>query len=161
MQQNFLFLFISGALTKSQFPVFTIYAQKSCLSVRPCSRAWCIDRVQNYRLAGFTKRSTAATSRQDCFEMCLGENEFTCRYVNCKLTYNYRLSMTCDCEWNALHWLSEEVQRDFFGSSLVIITIIIIIISFICPRLFGSTVKYMNTTIYLFSIVRVMWNVDM
>lgn len=69
----------SGALTKSQFPVFTIYAQKSCLSVRPCSRAWCIDRVQNYKLNGFTKRSTTANSRQDCFEMCLGENEFTCR----------------------------------------------------------------------------------
>lgn len=75
----FVFVLISGALTKSQFPVFTIYAQRSCLSVRPCSRAWCIDRVQNYKLAGFTKRSTSATSRQDCFEMCLGENEFTCR----------------------------------------------------------------------------------
>lgn len=72
----------SGALTKSQFPVFTIYAQKSCLSIRPCSRAWCIDRVQNYKLNGFIKRSTTANSRQDCFEMCLGENEFTCRWVN-------------------------------------------------------------------------------
>lgn len=70
---------VTGALTKSQFPVFTIYAQKSCLGLRPCSRAWCIDRVQGYKLAGFTKRSAAATSRRDCLEMCLGENEFTCR----------------------------------------------------------------------------------
>lgn len=69
----------TGALTKSQFPVFTIYAQKSCLGLRPCSRAWCIDRVQGYKLAGFTKRSAAASSRRDCLEMCLGENEFTCR----------------------------------------------------------------------------------
>lgn len=69
----------TGALTKSQFPVFTIYAQKSCLGLRPCSRAWCIDRVQGYKLSGFTKRSAAATSRRDCLEMCLGENEFTCR----------------------------------------------------------------------------------
>lgn len=69
----------TGALTKSQFPVFTIYAQKSCLGLRPCSRAWCIDRVQGYKLSGFTKRSAAASSRRDCLEMCLGENEFTCR----------------------------------------------------------------------------------
>lgn len=73
---------LPGALTKSQFPVFTIYAQKSCLGLRPCSRAWCIDRVQGYKLAGFTKRSAAATSRRDCLEMCLGENEFTCRSAN-------------------------------------------------------------------------------
>lgn len=68
-----------GALTKSQFPVFTIYAQKSCLGVRPCARAWCIDRVQGYKLAGYEKRTATAESRQDCFEMCLGETEFTCR----------------------------------------------------------------------------------
>ncbi|KAJ6637402.1 hypothetical protein Bhyg_10132, partial [Pseudolycoriella hygida] len=73
---------LPGALTKSQFPVFTIYAQKSCLGLRPCSRAWCIDRVQGYKLSGFTKRSAAATSRRDCLEMCLGENEFTCRSAN-------------------------------------------------------------------------------
>lgn len=74
-----LIISFTGALTKSQFPVFTIYAQKSCLGLRPCSRAWCIDRVQGYKLSGFIKRSAAATSRRDCLEMCLGENEFTCR----------------------------------------------------------------------------------
>lgn len=76
----FVFVF-TGALTKSQFPVFTIYAQKSCLGLRPCARAWCIDRVQGYKLAGYVKRSGPASSRRDCLEMCLGENEFTCRYV--------------------------------------------------------------------------------
>lgn len=74
------FLFqITGALTKSQFPVFTIYAQKSCLAVRPCSRAWCIDRVQGYKLIGHEKRKATANSRRDCLEMCLGETDFTCR----------------------------------------------------------------------------------
>lgn len=73
----------SGALTKSQFPVFTIYAQKSCLKLRPCERAWCIDRVQGYTLKGHTKRSAPATSRQDCLEMCLGETDFLCRYFFC------------------------------------------------------------------------------
>lgn len=73
------FFLITGALTKSQFPVFTIYAQKSCLKLRPCERAWCIDRVQGYKLNGHVKRTAAATSRRDCLEMCLGETDFTCR----------------------------------------------------------------------------------
>lgn len=72
---------ISGALTKSQFPVFTIYAQKTCLGVRPCARAWCIDRVQNYRLDGHAKRVVSVTSRRDCLELCLGETEFICRWA--------------------------------------------------------------------------------
>ncbi|KAH8418045.1 hypothetical protein KR222_010941, partial [Zaprionus bogoriensis] len=82
---------LPGALTKSQFPVFTIYAQKSCLGVRPCARAWCIDRVQNYRLEGHAKRTLPVTSRRDCLELCLGENEFTCRSAN-----YYRASKTCE-----------------------------------------------------------------
>lgn len=77
-----LLLLFAGALTKSQFPVFTIYAQKSCLGVKPCERAWCIDRVQNYRLSGHAKSHQAVNSRQECLELCLGENEFQCRSVN-------------------------------------------------------------------------------
>ncbi|KAJ8917975.1 hypothetical protein NQ315_011428, partial [Exocentrus adspersus] len=70
---------LPGALTKSQFPVFTIYAQKSCLGVKPCERAWCIDRVQNYRLTGYVRSQQVVGSRQECLDMCLGENEFSCR----------------------------------------------------------------------------------
>jgi hypothetical protein len=73
------FLSISGSLIKSQFPVFTIYAQKSCLKMRPCERAWCIDRVQGYALKDHIKRSATAMSRQDCYEMCFGETDFLCR----------------------------------------------------------------------------------
>lgn len=77
---NFFFAFIfSGSLIKSQFPVFTIYAQKSCLKMRPCERAWCIDRVQGYALKDHIKRSATAMSRQDCYEMCFGETDFLCR----------------------------------------------------------------------------------
>ncbi|XP_052123217.1 uncharacterized protein LOC127749354 [Frankliniella occidentalis] len=68
-----------GALSRSQFPVFTIYAQKSCLGVKPCERAWCFDRVQGYQLSGFTRKQTPAASRQECLELCLGEREFPCR----------------------------------------------------------------------------------
>ncbi|XP_076374702.1 ZP and PAN domain-containing protein neyo [Megalopta genalis] len=71
-----------AALTQSQFPVFTIYAQKSCLAVRPCDRAWCIDRVQGYRLHGHTRRTMTASSRQHCLELCLGERDFLCRSSN-------------------------------------------------------------------------------
>ncbi|XP_055373821.1 uncharacterized protein LOC129607110 [Condylostylus longicornis] len=73
---------LPGALTKSQFPVFTIYAQKSCLGVKPCARAWCIDRVQNYKLNGHVKRTVNVNTRRDCLELCLGETEFQCRSAN-------------------------------------------------------------------------------
>ncbi|RLU26502.1 hypothetical protein DMN91_000298 [Ooceraea biroi] len=68
-----------GALSQSQFPVFTIYAQKSCLAVKPCERAWCIDRVQGHRLQGHARRTMTASSRQHCLELCLGERDFLCR----------------------------------------------------------------------------------
>ncbi|XP_063244254.1 uncharacterized protein LOC134543273 [Bacillus rossius redtenbacheri] len=71
-----------GALSRSQFPVFTIYAQKHCLTVKPCERAWCFDRVLRHRLSGHAKKQLAATSRQDCLELCLGEREFLCRSAN-------------------------------------------------------------------------------
>ncbi|XP_059218866.1 uncharacterized protein LOC106085376 [Stomoxys calcitrans] len=80
-----------GSLSRSQFPVFTIYAQKSCLGVRPCSKAWCIDRVQNYRLVDHVKTSQTVYSRRDCLELCLGETEFTCRSAN-----YYRHSGLCE-----------------------------------------------------------------
>ncbi|KAM7364243.1 uncharacterized protein ACRADG_000814 [Cochliomyia hominivorax] len=80
-----------GSLSRSQYPVFTIYAQKSCLGVRPCSKAWCIDRVQNYRLVEHVKSSQTVYSRRDCLELCLGETEFTCRSAN-----YYRHSGLCE-----------------------------------------------------------------
>ncbi|EDV93617.1 GH19413 [Drosophila grimshawi] len=73
---------LPGALTKSQFPVFTIYAQKYCHSKKPCLRAWYIDRVQNYKLRSEVKRSVSVSSRRQCSELCLDENEFTCRSAN-------------------------------------------------------------------------------
>ena len=84
---TYICFYVSGALTQSQFPVFTIYAQKSCLAVKPCERAWCIDRVQGHRLQGHTKRSTTASSRQHCLELCLGERDFLCRWVMTAILY--------------------------------------------------------------------------
>ncbi|KAH8417434.1 hypothetical protein KR222_004114 [Zaprionus bogoriensis] len=73
---------LPGSLSRSQYPVFTIYAQKSCFGVRPCSKAWCIDRVQGYRLPEHAKSSQSVATRRDCIELCLGETEFTCRSAN-------------------------------------------------------------------------------
>ncbi|XP_037909523.1 uncharacterized protein LOC119650659 isoform X2 [Hermetia illucens] len=95
---------LPGALTKSQFPVFTIYAQKSCLAIRPCARAWCFDRVQGYKLNGLIKRTATVSSRRDCLELCLGETEFTCRSANF-----YRATGACE--------LSEMDRITLAGSS--------------------------------------------
>ena len=40
-----------GQLTKSQYPVFTIYVQKNCLpSAASCDAAWSFERVMDYKL---------------------------------------------------------------------------------------------------------------
>lgn len=49
--------------------------------MKPCERAWCIDRVQGHRLQGHTRRTMNASSRQHCLELCLGERDFLCRWV--------------------------------------------------------------------------------
>ncbi|XP_036325298.1 uncharacterized protein LOC118738469 [Rhagoletis pomonella] len=92
---------LPGALAKSQFPVFTLYAQKLCLKVRPCARAWSIDRAQGYKLNGYAKRTYPVVSRKYCLELCLSEQEFTCRSANyyrntksCELSEMDRITLT-------------------------------------------------------------------
>lgn len=80
----------SGVLKPSQFPVFTIYAQKVCLSEEARSkcpgRIWTFERVLGYELRKFSKKVTSAESRLKCSEDCLLEKEFDCRSFN----YNVR-----------------------------------------------------------------------
>ncbi|XP_036223875.2 uncharacterized protein [Bactrocera oleae] len=95
---------LPGALAKSQFPVFTLYAQKSCLNQRPCSRAWYIDRVQGNKLIGYTKRKFPAETRHDCIQLCLSQAEFTCRSANFD-----RITKSCE--------LSEMDRMTLSGSS--------------------------------------------
>ena len=41
----------AGQLTKSQYPVFTIYVQKNCLpSASSCDAAWSFERVMDHEL---------------------------------------------------------------------------------------------------------------
>ena len=69
-----------GGLTASQFPVFTLYIQKTCLAGAPsCDRAWTFEKVGNFGLDKYAKKRGRATSRQNCELLCLTEQEFPCR----------------------------------------------------------------------------------
>ena len=73
-------ILISGGLTASQFPVFTLYIQKVCLPRAPiCDRAWTFEKVANYGMDKYAKKRGQVTSRQNCELMCLTEKEFPCR----------------------------------------------------------------------------------
>jgi len=101
-----------GALSPSQFPVFTLYAQKICVraSRSRCSRSWIFDRVSGFKLEGFTKRSRQYRSREDCMASCLAASTFTCRSIN----YNVN---TGDCYLSELDRNSISNPSDSFKIS--------------------------------------------
>jgi len=69
-------------LTKSQYPVFTIYVQKNCLPSAPsCNAAWSFERVMDHALDTEISKRGQVGSRQECMELCLKEVEFECRSV--------------------------------------------------------------------------------
>jgi len=64
-----------GELTPSQFPVFTIYVQKNCLSsAAVCGAAWSFERVMDHQLASNPIMSTRSESRNNCMELCLSND---------------------------------------------------------------------------------------
>jgi len=85
-------------LTKSQYPVFTIYVQKNCLaSAASCNAAWSFERVMDHQLDTEVRKSGVVGSRQECMELCLSEVEFECRSAmyttdtgECRLAENDR-----------------------------------------------------------------------
>ena len=68
-----------GELTPSQFPVFTIYVQKSCLpSAADCKAAWSYERVMQHSLDVEPMEVVGdAANKQGCMEACLTRP--TCR----------------------------------------------------------------------------------
>ncbi|CAG2113231.1 unnamed protein product, partial [Medioppia subpectinata] len=72
------------ALASSQFPVFTIYAQKVCLKDKnkSCTQGWAFERVNGFELKRMGKKSVKVMSRLDCMQLCLNERDFECRSVN-------------------------------------------------------------------------------
>jgi len=85
-------------LTKSQYPVFTIYVQKNCLpSAASCNGAWSFERVMDHQLDTEVRKNGVVGSRQECMELCLSEVEFECRSAmyttdtgECRLAENDR-----------------------------------------------------------------------
>ncbi|KAH9366355.1 hypothetical protein HPB48_006193 [Haemaphysalis longicornis] len=72
-----------ASLAVSQFPVFTLYAQKICLfGKRRCGRDWVFERVTGYALRDLARKRLRAISREECMDLCLDETEFACRSAN-------------------------------------------------------------------------------
>lgn len=72
----------SAALAVSQFPVFTLYAQKICVpSERPaCNSPWAYETVPGLALTKlFAKDIRPSDTRAQCASMCILEKEFICR----------------------------------------------------------------------------------
>ncbi|XP_071515914.1 uncharacterized protein [Panulirus ornatus] len=72
----------SAALAVSQFPVFTLYAQKVCLPKdRPaCSMPWAYESVPGLAVTKhFEVDTRPANTRGECAIMCLQEDQFICR----------------------------------------------------------------------------------
>ncbi|CAG2116050.1 unnamed protein product, partial [Medioppia subpectinata] len=69
---------------QSQYPVFTIFAQKICLSdkKRVCNKGWAFERVKGFEMKKYSKKSVKVMTRLECMQMCLNENDFECRSVN-------------------------------------------------------------------------------
>ncbi|CAH0773858.1 unnamed protein product [Bemisia tabaci] len=79
------------ALSKSQFPVFTLFAQKICLKNKhSCRRPWIFEIVKGQELVVNPKDRRHVLSRKECMELCLHEKRFVCRSSN----YN---SVTGEC----------------------------------------------------------------
>ncbi|CAG7820247.1 unnamed protein product [Allacma fusca] len=67
-------------LIKSQFPVFTMYAQKLCLpSARSCNRPWAFEMVRGHVLQDGGKKQMQMPNRMACLDACIQEREFPCR----------------------------------------------------------------------------------
>lgn len=121
-------------LRPSQFPVFTIYAQKICLSPATkgkCStdgngqRSWSFERVLNHELRKYGKKRVIATDKIECMNECLMESEFDCRSFN----YNYKTSecILSNHDRHTLslaskaskHFVSSGPDTDYFESNCI------------------------------------------
>lgn len=47
-----------------------------------CRMAWAFEKVASYELKNYEKKSIKATSKENCLEQCVLEQDFQCRSVN-------------------------------------------------------------------------------
>jgi len=73
----------SDSLSASQFPVFTLYAQKVCVPQRgrsECRSPWAYETVPEVTInENMVTERAKADSRNDCANICLNHERFTCR----------------------------------------------------------------------------------
>eukprot|EP00095_Tigriopus_kingsejongensis_P007697 maker-scaffold142_size315517-snap-gene-1.10 protein:Tk07697 transcript:maker-scaffold142_size315517-snap-gene-1.10-mRNA-1 annotation:"hypothetical protein DAPPUDRAFT_214208" len=99
-----------GGLTASQFPVFTLYVQKICLTNVPsCERAWTFEKVDGFAMDKYAKKRGRVSSRLNCEMLCLAEKEFPCRSA----TYN---AVSGDCRISDMDRHTVASTGDFIES---------------------------------------------
>ncbi|KAK3908901.1 Nitric oxide synthase, inducible [Frankliniella fusca] len=89
--------FSLGGLAKSQFPVFTLFAQRTCLrgahavsgqsakagGASGPGRHWAFETVRGHVLRTSVRRHHRVASRRDCMQLCLDQRDFVCRNKFC------------------------------------------------------------------------------
>lgn len=97
------------ALTSSQFPVFTIYAQKICLDELTCRREWIFERVSKYELLERSRKIVPEiATTEKCMELCLIETDFECRSANF-----HRQRKECQMSDVDRHSVQSNLQKHF------------------------------------------------
>lgn len=99
------------ALTISQFPVYTIYVHKVCLSgaSKFCGqRSWAYETVPDFQMSAYVRQRLPAATRVECMELCLNHTEFQCRSASfiaaendCALSDMDRFSATARSAYTA------------------------------------------------------------
>ncbi|KAE8740697.1 hypothetical protein FOCC_FOCC013789 [Frankliniella occidentalis] len=82
-------------LAKSQFPVFTLFAQRTCLRGANAvagagakaggvtGRHWAFETVRGHVLRTSVRRHHRVASRRDCMQLCLDQRDFVCSTPCC------------------------------------------------------------------------------
>ena len=106
----------TGSLSTSEFPVFTMYAEKICLE-SACNKPWsfetvimlnegrCIKdtifpswhlclKVPSSSLEGHTRARVGAEDLTTCMQLCLARREFTCRWPKIQTS---TFTVCCKC----------------------------------------------------------------
>lgn len=114
----------TSLLSRSQFPVYTIYAQKVCLTGagQHCAgRSWAYEMVPSFRMAAHVRDTRRAADRRQCQQLCLSETSFQCRSASfnsrsgdCRLSDMDRFSVVARSAF-----ASDEQDTEYFESNCV------------------------------------------
>jgi len=113
-----------GSLATSEFPVFTMYGERTCLQ-GACARPWSFELVPSSSLSSHTRESLPSSSSSHCMEACLASPHFTCRSATyqpstgtCSLSEVDRHSLA-DVEGGRAGWASGVQDSIYLESNCV------------------------------------------